>query len=70
MQRSATEATVKTFSTEKKAEQWARAFDYARGLLGLPPLKIYQRDDGDWLVETSVEAAARVAKGESHEPTT
>lgn len=42
---------MKTFSSEKKAEQWARAFDYSRSLLSLPPLVVRQRDDGEWVVE-------------------
>jgi hypothetical protein len=42
---------MKTFSSQKKAEQWARAFDYSRSLLSLPPLVVGQRDDGEWIVE-------------------
>jgi hypothetical protein len=42
---------LKTFSSQKKAEQWARAFDYSRSLLSLPPLVVKQRDDGEWVVE-------------------
>jgi hypothetical protein len=43
---------MKTFSSEKKAEQWARAFDYARSLLVPPlaPLVVEQRADGEWIV--------------------
>lgn len=42
----------KIFSTQKKAEAWARAFDYARSLLvpPLPPGKAVQRADGAWVV--------------------
>jgi hypothetical protein len=42
---------MKTFSTQKKAEQWARAFDYARSLLNppLPPLTVEPHGD-DWIV--------------------
>lgn len=40
---------MKTFSTEKKAEQWARAFDYSRNLLGLSPLEVQYVGDS-WIV--------------------
>jgi hypothetical protein len=41
--------TEKRFSSQKKAEQWARAFDYSRSLLGLPPLAI-QQDGESWII--------------------
>jgi hypothetical protein len=52
----------KSFGTKAKAEEYARRFDYARGLLRQPPLAVYQRDNGEWAVETSVECVARVAR--------
>ena len=43
------ELNEKRFDNEKRAEEWARAFDYARSLLGLPPLRVMKEGDG-WLV--------------------
>ena len=46
--------TEKRFGSEKKAEQWARAFDYSRSLLGLP-LLVVERDGDEWTVRGTMD---------------
>jgi len=46
--------TEKRFVTEKKAEQWARAFDYSRSLLGLA-LLVVERDGDEWVVRAIID---------------